>query len=156
MALPAFRVAKVATGAAPHTEHYTVKAGEAFARGDVVVLDTNGVILIATDDEAKALGIAGADADPGEKIPVELFTPGTIFSGVNSGTAYAAAHKGDTAALNNDVATPPVLSVIVATAGAALFTVFDEDTTDDDRVLVTVVAGKSQAPGGEATPLTAV
>jgi len=151
MALPAFRVAQVDGGAAPTTREYVTSAAQTFSRGDVVRLLAAGTVSEAVDDETTALGIAAADADVGNPIPVIEFVAGMVFSAANSGDAFAVDDKGDLCSLNVAAGTH---TVVVGTAGNGLFKIIGNDATDSSRVLVACVSAQSQAPsmGAVAAP----
>ena len=154
MALPGFRIAQSLTGTHPHIGAYAPAASQTFVRGDVVRWLQANTIKIAADDDAAALGVALDDAvDSAGTLRTEVriaeFTGGTIFSADNSGTTLAlGTHAGDTCSLDTTA-----MSVVVGTAGAAMFKIVGQDITDNDtagtgyRVLVTVPAAKSQASG---------
>jgi hypothetical protein len=163
MALPGFRVAQTMHGGHPFITEKAPAASETFIAGAVVRLIVDDTIKTAADDDATAYGVAldsAVDASGTLRAAcrVAVFDGNNLFSADNSGTTLAmGTHSGDDASLN---VTGTAHSVVVGTAGNALFKVAGADSTDDasesgsgDRVIVNVDTAASQVPGyGTAAP----
>jgi hypothetical protein len=158
MAQPDFRAAKTTHDGPPHINHYITAAGETFSRGQVVAVTVaTGHVAEASTDDVSLLGIAMADADIGNAIPVMEFTPGLVLSARNTGTAFVLATHGN--ALCNLEVTAGVHGAEVGQTNAAAFKILGRDDTEPstvvgtERVLVSVLSSVMEGTGGDKTPV---
>lgn len=156
MALPEFRVAGTVSGGPPRVQRRIVKAAETFDAGQCVQIDVGTGHLEECASGAEPYGVALDSAANGLaaddlSIPVALWSPDTIFSGGNTGVAYAATDLNANTALEVAAGVHGVNNQTIANP---CMKVLGVDTTDtaSERLLVCPMPNESEAEGGEVAP----